>query len=115
MCKITNYILNNKVFVKDLSLFSHPKGKTDLLRIVEPKDFPIFALAKSGEIDLARESAFFALFLGGESGQFTNSIKRIIRRTAVFTVMFVFVYTQHKQWSVTLSIVFLIRESRPSH
>ena len=32
--------------------------------------FPIFAPAKSGEIDLARESAFFALFLEGELGQF---------------------------------------------
>ena len=32
--------------------------------------FPIFAIAKSGEIDLARESAFFALFLDSESGQF---------------------------------------------
>ena len=32
--------------------------------------FPIFAPAKSGEIDLARESAFFALFLDSESGQF---------------------------------------------
>ena len=40
------------------------------LRIVESKDFPIFALAKSGEIDLARESAFFALFLDNELGQF---------------------------------------------
>ena len=28
--------------------------------------FPIFALAKTGEIDLARESAFFALFLDCE-------------------------------------------------
>ena len=32
--------------------------------------FPIFAIAKSGEIDLARESAFFALFLSSELGQF---------------------------------------------
>ena len=40
------------------------------LRIVESKDFPIFAPAISGEIDLARESAFFALFLYSESGQF---------------------------------------------
>ena len=30
----------------------------------------IFALAKTGEIVSARESAFFALFLGDESGQF---------------------------------------------
>jgi hypothetical protein len=30
------------------------------------RKFPIFALANSGEIDLARESAFFALFLVGE-------------------------------------------------
>ena len=41
------------------------------LRIVESKDFPIFAPAISGEIDLARESAFFALFLNGELGQLT--------------------------------------------
>jgi len=34
--------------------------------------FPIFAPAKSREIDLVRESAFFALFLRGESGQFTS-------------------------------------------
>ena len=32
--------------------------------------FPIFAIAKSGEIDLARESAFFTLFHSSESGQF---------------------------------------------
>ena len=40
------------------------------LRIVESKDFPIFAVAISGEIGVARESAFFALFLDSESGQF---------------------------------------------
>ena len=45
------------------------------LQFVRKKSFakekiPIFALAKSGEIDLARESAFFALFLVSESGQF---------------------------------------------
>jgi hypothetical protein len=34
--------------------------------MVESKDFPIFAPANSGEIDLARESAFFALFLDCE-------------------------------------------------
>jgi len=34
------------------------------------RKFPIFALANSGEIDLARESAFFALFLDCESSQF---------------------------------------------
>ena len=38
--------------------------------------FPIFAPAKSGEIDLARESAFFALFLDGESGQFAGKTRR---------------------------------------
>ena len=48
------------------------------LRIVESKDFLIFAPAKSGEIDLARESAFFALFLRGELGQFTNE-KRLLK------------------------------------
>ena len=57
-------------FVKDLFPFSHPKRKIDPLRIVESKDFPIFAPAKTGEIVAARESAFFALFLDDESGQF---------------------------------------------
>jgi hypothetical protein len=32
--------------------------------------FPIFAPAKPRENGFARESAFFALFLDGESGQF---------------------------------------------
>jgi hypothetical protein len=57
-------------FVKDLSLFPPPKRNFDSHRIVESKDFPIFAPAKTGEIVAARESAFFALFLVSESGQF---------------------------------------------
>jgi len=35
---------------------------------------PIFAPAISGEIDLARESTFFALFLSSESGQFPQDL-----------------------------------------
>jgi len=34
--------------------------------------FPIFAPAIPGEIGTARESAFFALFLVNESGQFAK-------------------------------------------
>ena len=46
-------------FPKILSPFPSPK-----------EFFPIFVPAISGEIDLARESAFFALFLNGELAQF---------------------------------------------
>jgi len=57
--------------LKEFFAFSLPKRKFDSLRIVESKDFPIFAPAIPGEIGVARESAFFALFLSSESGQFT--------------------------------------------
>ena len=41
--------------------------------LLHPKEiFPIFAPAIPGEIGTARESAFFALFLDGESGQFAK-------------------------------------------
>lgn len=43
--------------------------------MVESKDFPIFAVAISGEIGVAREIAFFALFLVGESGQLFHEKK----------------------------------------
>ena len=43
--------------------------------MVESKDFPIFCPAISGEIDMARESAFFALFLVRESGQLFHEKK----------------------------------------
>ena len=59
-------------FVKDLFLFPPPKRNFDPLRIVESKDFPIFAPAKTGEIVAARESAFFALFLDCEPRHFTK-------------------------------------------
>ena len=41
--------------------------------------FPIFAPAKTGENGLARESAFFALFLDGESAQFAGKTRRLGR------------------------------------
>lgn len=56
-------------FKSFLSFFLR-KRKIDTPCIVESKDFSIFALAISGKIDLVRESAFFALFLRGELGQF---------------------------------------------
>ena len=46
------------------------------------KKFPIFAFANSGEIDLARESAFFALLLTSELGHFTT--KRGIMKGGCF-------------------------------
>ena len=46
-------------FSKDLFPFSHPK-----------RIFIYLCTAIPGEIGTARESAFFALFLDGESGQF---------------------------------------------
>ena len=51
------------VLQRDFYVFRYKKGLNIAI-------FPIFAPAKSGEIDLARESAFFALFLACESGQF---------------------------------------------
>jgi len=59
-----NLISDNLWLISDNScffLFSH----------CVKENFPIFAIANSGEIDLARESAFFALFLDSKSGQFT--------------------------------------------
>lgn len=44
--------------------------------------FPIFAPANSGEIDLARESAFFALFLVSELAH--SQIGKRIKRGCVF-------------------------------
>ena len=67
--------------------------------------YPIFAPAISGEIDLARESAFFALFLSSESGQFAWSEWNNGLMNA-FAVVLVYCLHNIKQRSITLSVTF---------
>jgi len=52
-----------------MSFFAHI-GLFSTIFLLQKINFPIFAPAKTGEIVLARESAFFALFLSSELGQF---------------------------------------------
>jgi len=92
-------------FVKDMFPFSYPKRKIDPLRIVESKDFPIFAPAKTGEIVAARESAFFALFLIGESGQFAQEE---VKRRGCFRCYVASNQTQHNQRSKSFIHIFLL-------
>ena len=92
-------------FVKDLSLFPPSKRNFDPLRIVESKDFPIFAPAFPGEIGTARESAFFALFLIGESGQFAQEE---VKRRGCFRCYVASNHKQHKQRSKSLIHIFLL-------
>jgi len=67
--------------------------------------FPIFAPAIPGEIGTARESAFFALFLIGESGQFAQEE---VKRRGCFRCYVASNQTQHKQRSKSLIHIFLL-------
>ena len=60
--------------------------------------FLIFAPAKSGEIDLARESAFFALFLDCELAH-SQMKGRLLKGSCFHCYVGVF-FTQHNQWSI---------------
>ena len=76
------------------------------------QNFPIFAPAILGEIGVARESAFFALFLDGESGQFN---KKEVKRRGCFRCYVASNQAQHKQRSSTFIRIFLLWETRPNH
>jgi len=59
-----------------MSFFAHI-GLFSTIFLLQKINFPIFAPAKTGEIDLARESAFFALFLHSELAQFAGKSKNL--------------------------------------
>ena len=65
----------------------------------------IFASAIPGEIGMARESAFFALFLIGESGQFAQEE---VKRRGCFRCYVASNHTQHNQRSKSLIHIFLL-------
>ncbi len=92
-------------FVKDLFLFPPSKRNFDPLRIVESKDFPIFAPAKTGEIVEARESAFFALFFSSELAQ--SQMKRGFEGWLLSLFCLCIHNTLHKQWSISIIFIFL--------
>ena len=59
---------------------------------------------------MARESAFFALFLGCESGQFAWYMRNNeMRKLSLFNVCVS--EHQHKQWSVTVSVILIYHGS----
>ena len=67
--------------------------------------FPYFCPAILGKIGVARESAFFALFLIGESGQFAQEE---VKRRGCFRCYVASNHTQHNQRSKSLIHIFLL-------
>ena len=81
ICEISHFLLNHII----LHSFFSPK-----------RFFIYFCTAIPGEIGTARESAFFALFLIGESGQFAQ---KEVKRRGCFRCYVASNHTQHNQRS----------------